>query len=80
MKHFQNTDKSKWMIGLATHLCAINHRIKSEQIADESDIKVRLVVNTYGMLILKYRGQVMLMLFNHLYDILLDHQRRDNAT
>jgi len=52
MKHFQNTEKLKWMIGLATHLCAIKRYVKAEPTAEESDIKVRLVVNAYGMLIL----------------------------
>lgn len=52
MKHFPNSEKSKWMIGLAAQLCAFKRYIKSGPVDDESDIKVKLVVNAYGMLIL----------------------------
>ncbi|MBD3788945.1 MAG: hypothetical protein IE885_01045 [Campylobacterales bacterium] len=52
MKHYPNTEQVKWMIGLATYLCAIKNYIHSKPINTESNIKVRLVVNTYGILIL----------------------------
>ncbi|UFH59492.1 hypothetical protein [Sulfurovum mangrovi] len=51
MKHYPNTE-SKWMIGLATQLCTMKGYIRSEQKDIESDIKVKFVINRYGILIL----------------------------
>lgn len=52
MKYFSNTEQPKWMISLATYLCTIKRYIKIAPVEMKSDIKVRLVVNAYGMLIL----------------------------
>jgi len=52
MKFDSNTQQSKWMIGLATYVCTIKGYIKIAPIDMKSDIKVHLVVNAYGMLIL----------------------------